>query len=551
MSRWLTWTLLLIAVGALALRLPELNRRPLHTDESVHTIKFKGLWDQGTYHYDPNEYHGPSLYYLTWPLIWMSGAKTFADTQIVYYRLVPVLFGAGLVLLIFLARDALGKVGSLFAALLTAVSPAMVFYSRYYIHEIPLVFFTFLTLVAGWRYSQKPGFLWAAVFGLGVGLMYVTKETFVICLVAMALALIAIWGWGTIMDGYSFEWRDYLKPLHILTALGVALIIGVVFFTSFFTYADGPLASVHTYLPWFGRAKGNSPHIHPWYYYIDLLAWRHQSRGPIWTEAMILLLSAVGFIASLRRAPIAGSFVGAAPEEDGDETSIHIGPNPIWFRFIAFYTIAMTIAYAAIPYKTPWCLLGFLHGMILLAGMGLAWIWEKCEAPWARVTVIVLALLGLTQLSTEACRANFRYYADPSNPYVYAHTGTDLERLTRKVESLALLHPDKTRMLVQVIATGSKQFPQAGDYWPLPWYFRNLERVGYYNQIPPAKDLRAPVIITSPEFEPALATVLGTNYQSAGFFGHRPRPAVFLMLFVKKDLWDKYVASPKTDEAED
>ena len=30
----------------------------------------------------------------------------------------------------------------------------------------------------------------------------------------------------------------------------------------------------------------------------------------------------------------------------------------------------MLVVYSAIPYKTPWCLLGFLHGMILLAGVG-------------------------------------------------------------------------------------------------------------------------------------------------------------------------------------
>jgi predicted membrane-bound mannosyltransferase len=57
-----TVALLLVAAGALALRLPQLDRRPLHADESVHTIKFRGLWDQGVYRYDPQEYHGPSLY---------------------------------------------------------------------------------------------------------------------------------------------------------------------------------------------------------------------------------------------------------------------------------------------------------------------------------------------------------------------------------------------------------------------------------------------------------------------------------------------------------
>ncbi len=40
------------------------------------------------------------------------------------------------------ARGFLGTGGAAVAALLAALSPAMVFYSRYFIHETPLVFFT-------------------------------------------------------------------------------------------------------------------------------------------------------------------------------------------------------------------------------------------------------------------------------------------------------------------------------------------------------------------------------------------------------------------------
>ncbi len=550
MSRWLTWALVLATLGALALRLPRLDRRPLHTDESVHAIKFKGLWEQGTYRYDPNEFHGPSLYYLTWPFVWASGAKSFADSTFIPYRMVPAFFGVGLVLLLFLARDALGKTGTMVAALFTAVSPAMVFYSRYYIHEIPFVFFTMLALVAGWRYHQKPGFGWAALFGLGVGLMYASKETFVISLAAMGMALVAMWVWGTIMDGFAFEWRDHLRPTHILVALLVAAVVGVVLFTSFFTNSAGLADSFNTYLPWFSRAKGNSPHIHGWFYYLDLLTWRHSGRGPIWSEAIVLVLALVGLVSALKRVPLAGSLTGAAPEDGGEHgTPIPSEPNPWWFRFIAFYALFMTLAYAAIPYKTPWCLLGFYHGLILLAGMGFAVLWHSAYGALSRGALITVVLAGAAHLGVQSVQANGEYCADIRNPYVYAHTGTDLMRLVRKVENLAQLHPDKQRMLTWVIAKGSEQFPAAGDYWPLPWYFRKMERVGYTNRVP--ENPRAPVIIASPEFEPALAKFMGTNYQSAGFYGHRPRPAVFLMLFVRKDLWDKYMASPKLGEDEE
>src|SRR5690606_37415432 len=74
------------------------------------------------------------------------------------------------------------------AAAWTAVSTAMVYYSRYYIHEMLLVLVTFVTFAACWRYACHPRAAWALVAGAGVGLMYATKETFVFALAAGAAA---------------------------------------------------------------------------------------------------------------------------------------------------------------------------------------------------------------------------------------------------------------------------------------------------------------------------------------------------------------------------
>src|SRR5690242_6552551 len=63
--------LLLITLAALALRLPDLAARPLHNDEGVNTVKFNDLWHTAKFDYDPNEYHGPTLYYLTLPAVWI------------------------------------------------------------------------------------------------------------------------------------------------------------------------------------------------------------------------------------------------------------------------------------------------------------------------------------------------------------------------------------------------------------------------------------------------------------------------------------------------
>jgi 4-amino-4-deoxy-L-arabinose transferase-like glycosyltransferase len=72
----------------------------------------------------------------------------------------------------------------------------MVFYSRYFIHEMLLVFFTLLTLAAGWRYAKTRKVFWAVLTGAGIGLMFATKETFVLTVAALSFALIATRLWN-------------------------------------------------------------------------------------------------------------------------------------------------------------------------------------------------------------------------------------------------------------------------------------------------------------------------------------------------------------------
>ena len=190
----------------------------------------------------------------------------------------------------------------LWAALFTAVSPAMVFYSRYYIHEVLLVFFTFLALAAGWRYWRSRKIGWALLAGAGVGLMHATKETFVITLAAAALALGLNQLWNRWLDAAAPPAPPpRLSLKHLPAAVAVWLGVALLLFSSFFTNAAGPLDSVRTYLPWLNRAGGDSPHIHPWSFYLHRLIFFHAAKGPVWSEALILVLAVVGAWAAFAR----------------------------------------------------------------------------------------------------------------------------------------------------------------------------------------------------------------------------------------------------------
>ncbi|HOX58507.1 MAG TPA: TIGR03663 family protein [Candidatus Paceibacterota bacterium] len=515
----LTAILVVMAGLTLALWRLGLDERPMHNDEAVNAVKFGQLWKGGGYKYDHNEHHGPSLYYATFALSRLTGAPEdfdrFTETRL---RLTTVLVGVGLILLLLLVADGLGKNATVWAGLFTAISPAMVFYSRYYIHEVLLVCFTFLAIAAGWRYwrSRKVG--WALLAGAGVGGMHATKETFVITLAAGGVALGLNELWNRWLDASAAPaTRPRVKFSHLAAALGAWLAVALLLFSSLFTNAAGPLDSVRTYLPWLQRAAGASPHIHPWHFYLHRLFCFHVAKGPVWSEAIILALAFVGAWAAFVRRGLA----------DGSANFV---------RFLALYTFALTTAYSLISYKTPWCLLNFWHGMILLAGIGAAWLVGKARRRILRILLTLLLLAGSGHLAWQAVLANGAYAADRRNPHVYSHTSPDLLKLVRQVEALAQVHPQGRQMLVKVMASD-------GDYWPLPWYLRNLKQVGWWDHL--ELEQYAPVMIVSAQLHAGLDEK--QTHVMVRYFELRPQ--VFLELYVDLKLWRDYLASnpPKPD----
>ena len=505
MNRWSALAILLIFAGALALRLPRLETRPLHNDEAVNATKVTELWQTSNYRYDPDEYHGPTLHYASLPFLWLSGAPGPNDLQDRVLRYAPVFFGAGLILLLPLFTG-LSRHALLWSALFIAISPAMVFYSRYFIHEMLLIFFTALTIGAGWRYTQTHSVLWAATTGLGLGLMFATKETFVLSFAAMTLAAAATVWWTLPKPASLSAVIAQLPWKHIAIVFSATFLVWLLFFSSFFTNFRGLLDSVLTYFPWLKRAAGESPHIHPWYFYLQRLAWFHPVKGPVWSEALILILALLGTLISLTR------------------------KDSPFLRFLALYTIILTAIYTAISYKTPWCLLGFYHGMILLAGIGAAAIIEHVRARTIQIPVALILLAFAAQLTTQTWRATHSYAADQRNPYVYAQTVPDILNLVRRAERIAAVSPAGFQTIVKVIAPES-------DYWPLPWYLRRFQHIGWYDKIP--EDPFAPIIIVSSHFDARLDDKSDRKWIMAGLTELRPRQ--FFELYVELDLWKKYV----------
>ena len=498
---------------ALAFRLIGADLRPVHHDEANQAVRFGMLLETGEYRYDRNDHHGPTLYYLTLPVAWIRGQTTLARLDERTIRAVPAIFGAGLILLFPLLAGGLGRTSVAVSAFLAALSPALTYYSRSYIQESIFVFFTLAFLIALGRYALQARAVWAICAGTCAGLAYATKETSLIVLLtaAAAAAVARVWtGAADEREGGTPAVSSWTRAGHAMAGLAAALLVSLVFYSSFFTHPEGLVESIRAFSIYVERGVGSGPHAQPWDYYLRLLAYT-ASGGVVWSEGLILALALVGLLAAAR---------GSTAR--------------FWPRYIGLYAVLTCLAFSSVRYKTPWNLLPFYAGFVLLAGYGAAALVDGATSRVLRGFVVVLLLLACGQLGMQNWRANFQYPADPRNPYVYAQTTPDFLRLVRRVTDVSALHPDGAGMLVKVIAGPYEQ-------WPLPWYLRRMTQVGYWIHAAEAGPLAdAPVIVASQDQAETVGSALGERYVQE-FYGLRPD--VMLTVYVKRALWDRFIAS--------
>lgn len=462
-----------VLVFALALRLPLLTQRPMHTDEAVHAIKFGSLLEDGYYEYDPYEYHGPTLNYFTLLPAWLESASNLAQTNETTLRIVPVIFGVLLVLLIFWGVHSLGIRLIFIIALYTALSPALVFFSRYYIQEMLLVTFSFLAIIAMYRYLRTPKGIWMLWIGIALALMHATKETCILAWFAMSVGLIAGVWLPARKSSLSFP---AIHPKHIVWGFLAALAVSVTLFSSFFSHPHGVLDSIYTFVSYLDRGTGgHQVHIYPWYQYLVWLLY-NPFQNFVWSEGFIFLLGLTGLALYLFN-----------PSRKSCD---------LFFRFWAWYTLTLFVIYSVIPYKTPWSMLGFYHGFIVLAAPATVRIWQKIREYRFRSIMVALFMIFFGYWIWVSYDLNYKHYAEPENPYVYGHTNKDIYHMVDWIDKMADAHPDGRDMHIDIIAPG-------GDYWPFPWYLRSYSRVGYWTAVSLETPL-APLMVAKPAVEEQL-----------------------------------------------
>ena len=118
-------------------------------------------------------------------------------------------------------------------ALLAALSPALTYYSRFYIQESLFVFFALAFLIALGRWVTAPRAAWAAGAGIAAGLAYATKETSLIVLGAAVVAAPVARRW-TMAPRLAGR-----LAAHLALGLGTALAVTFILYSSFFTQSVG------------------------------------------------------------------------------------------------------------------------------------------------------------------------------------------------------------------------------------------------------------------------------------------------------------------------
>jgi uncharacterized protein (TIGR03663 family) len=514
MTRASAAALVVVALSAgLALRLARLDSRPMHHDEANQAVKFGALVERGDYRYDTHDHHGPTLYYFTLPSAWLRGQTTLAALDETTIRLVPVAFGAATILLFLLLVPGIGRTAAAAGALLTAVSPAMVYYSRMYIQESLFACFTLAFVIALGRAVTGAGLRWALTAGVAAGLAMATKETAAIVLPAAVVAVLLARGVRLQADRVRLK-PDTTRMTGFAVGIFAAAAVAALFYSAFLTDLAGilgPLRAAGTYVD---RGVAPTTHLQPWHYYLGLLWWS-MAGGLRWTEAAVVCFAVIGALSAVW--PLR-----------------HSSDSMFWKRYLALYAVLATAAFSLIPYKTPWNLLPFYIGILVLAGIGFSALYERCSfvPRLMRAGLTLLLLTASAHLAWQAWRAAVTYGADPRNPYVYAHTVPDAVRMAHRIRDLASLHPDGNRMQVSVIAPAHEQ-------WPLPWYLRAMPHVGYWREPGDPTAEVAPVIVSGIAGTEYLDATLGEAYVSE-FFG--VRPDVLLALYIEGDLWGRFLA---------
>jgi uncharacterized protein (TIGR03663 family) len=502
------------------LRFDRIGIKPFHHDEGVNSYFLLNLAHHGQYAYNPENYHGPTLYYLALGALSLLGETDLA------LRFWPAAFGVMSIGVLWWLRRELGTMGLAAAAMLIAFSPGLVYFSRDFIHEMSFGFFSLAIVAAVWRYSATKSFAALAAAAAAAGMLFATKETAVITIIVLGLAALCAGAWDISRRllrargfGVIAVIRELLRDLRgllpgrdqLIAALAIFIVIDVLFYSSFFMNMRGVLDAYNSVVLWSRRS--GTEHVHVFGYYF-------------------------GILSKLELPLIIGALIGC--------------PFILWRGsrfglFVLAWSAGIFLAYSLIPYKTPWLLVNLLIPLGLTSGYAAGEIYRVLPPISPRLLWALVCLLAFILSWQMAWRVNFEFYDDNDNRsgyltrlgsrlewrpytdtqygYVYAQTDRELLQLVRAVDDAVGRLPTREKTGIYVASPA---------YWPLPWYLRRYDGVAYTGDLPDAvtrpEGVTQPLLIANVTQQAAVEKMQGWRAATSPI---ALRPGEKLILYVR------------------
>jgi uncharacterized protein (TIGR03663 family) len=467
---------LLIFVAAIIVRFWQLDLKLFHHDEAIHSWFSFQLLTKSTWVYDPS-YHGPFLYFVTAGMFGLFGASDLVA------RLLPALFGVMLIPLVYCIYRIgyINRNQTLLASLFLAISPDMVYFSRFLRHDIFMLFFTFLLLVALLYYFERGQTRFAIIAAIATAGALCCKEEMPVILTIFAVFFIYEIGKGRFI--LPTQWK---KDLVIGGLLVIALTC--ILYTGFGGHPETIIGQnfqvgiqgIHfeaNTTGWYQAADhwvsmSDEQRLGgPWFYYIPLYLLYEL---PIFILAIIgtlqLLFSGINPSPFIRRAKnwwstrrfelSTGDLAVASIERFKSQLRIE-DKSEVFFRFCVVWMLLTMAFYAYVGEKVPWLLIHQLLPMCFVAVYKLNW--QKA----------VIALVGCIFLVTMTWHVAF-IPADINEPIVQVQNSEDM------------------REVMHLMDTSDYVVVASQDYWPLPWYYRGdlwNKKITLYSAVPDVKTL--------------------------------------------------------------
>jgi uncharacterized protein (TIGR03663 family) len=560
------WLLSCVLVTAVAtfLRFFWLELKPFHHDEGVNGFFLTTLFRDGVYKYDPANYHGPTLYYITLAFTKVFGLET------VPVRWSVAIFGVLIVILAFYLKRYIGRIGSLFAALFLALSPGMVFISRYFIHEIFFIFLSLALVVSVVCFIEKRK---AGVFAIAwIALLLL------VCFSPSTLNLASYLGgenttalWALRAGFFVIEavlvffvmrmlllWNDG-RPIYLLLAAACGALLFATKETTFITLGTMAIACVCV---WFWRkirrpsadTAGNDAGLTWSSFRVGL------GNG---TDLMLITVaSAVVFIyifilffssfftypEGVQKAFEAYAIWTKTGSKDHTQNGLwayfewgYQSEAPIFIlsalgtaiafikgrhRFAMFtglWAFGLLAAYSIIPYKTPWLALSFLLPMCIVAGYGINEL-AVAKNIASRAVAGVLAITAVVVLAYQSYDLNFVRYDDEDTAYVYAHTKREFLDMIREIDRYAVKSGKGNEAIIQIVSP---------DYWPMTWYMKDFSHANFHAHLVDADNAEM-IVAKKNDQDAEVIRRYSAKYDYVGSYALRP--GVDLVLLVRKDL---------------